>query len=303
MMQLAGARLSPGRIGMIAGWGRYPILVAKALKRQGYQIHCLGVVGEADPALAELCDDFRWSGVARFGAAIRYFQRAGVTEATMLGKIHKTVLFQPWRWGRILPDLRTIRMFLPHFLTRNKDCRDDTLTGTVLAEFAAEGIRFRPPTEFVPELLLGEGLLTERTPSAWQQKDIRFGWTIAREMGRLDIGQSVAVKDQAVLAVEAIEGTDQCIRRAGELCPSGGFTVVKVAKPQQDMRFDVPTIGLGTLQSMVDSGAKVLGVEAHRTIIIDHDEVIEFANRNKLVIVSMEDPHAQSSDRSQTSAA
>lgn len=303
MMQLAGARLRPRRVGMVAGWGRYPIVVAEALKRQGCEVYCLGVRGEADEALAAICDDFRWNGLARFGRAIRYFKRHGVTEATALGKIHKTILFQPWLWGRLLPDLRTIRMFVPHFLTRRKDCRDDSLMLTVVDEFASEGIRFGPPTDYVPELLLDEGRLTARAPSAWQEKDIRFGWQIAKEMGRLDIGQSVAVKDQAVLAVEAIEGTDQCIRRAGALCPAGGFTVVKVAKPQQDMRFDVPTIGLGTLQSMVHAGAKVLAVEAHRTIIVDHDQVVEMANQNKLVIVSMNNPHAQQAPRRQSPAA
>ena len=135
-------------------------------------------------------------------------------------------------------------MFLPHFWTRKKDCRDDSLLRAIVDEFAAEGIRFAPATDYAPELLVGQGQLTRRGPTAWQQKDIEFGWKMAKEMGRLDIGQSVAVKDQAVLAVEAVEGTDECIRRAGELCRAGGFTVVKVAKPQQDMRFDVPTIGL-----------------------------------------------------------
>jgi len=297
------AHHAPRKLGMIAGWGRYPIVLAEALKSQGYALYCLGVAGEADPALARICDDFRWSGVGRFGRAIRYFRRHGVTEATMAGKVHKTLLFQPWLWVRHFPDLRTIRMFIPHFLTRKKDCRDDTLLGMIVDEFASEGIRFKPATGFVPELLLGKGRLTDRAPSAWQQQDIRFGWKIAKELGRLDIGQSVAVKDQAVLAVEAIEGTDECIRRAGSLCRAGGFTVVKVAKPQQDMRFDVPTIGLKTLRSMVQAHAKVLAVEAGRTIIIDHAEVVEFANRNKLVIVSISNPHAQADDPSQASAA
>ena len=130
--------------GMMAGWGRYPLLVAEALKRQGCEVYCLGVVGMADPKLAEVCDDFQWSGLARFGAAMRYFKRHGVTDAVMAGKIHKVVLFQPWRWLHHFPDLRTIRMFVPHFLTRQKDCKDDTLLGAIVEEFAAEGIRFGP---------------------------------------------------------------------------------------------------------------------------------------------------------------
>ena len=226
-------------------------------------------------------------GLAKFGAAIRYFKRHGVTEATMAGKIFKVRLFQRFAWLRHLPDLRTIRMFIPHFWTRQKDCRDDSLLMAVVDEFASEGIRFSPATDYAPELLVKPGQLTRRGPSAWQQKDIEFGWRMAKEMGRLDIGQSVAVKDQAVLAVEAVEGTDQYIRRAGTLCRAGGFTVVKVAKPRQDMRFDVPTIGRGTLETMLEAGAAVLAVEAGKTILLDQAEVIAFADCHELVIVSL----------------
>ncbi len=278
----------PRRVGILAGWGRYPLVVAEALRRQGYETFCQAVAGHADPRLAPMCDHFRWSGLAKFGAAIRYFRRHDVTDATMAGKIHKVVLFQPWTWLRHLPDLRTIRMFAPHFLTRRKDCKDDTLLGTVVSEFARQGIRLRPATDYVPELLVKAGQLTDRGPTAWQWKDIQFGWQIAKELGRLDIGQSVAVKNQAVLAVEAVEGTDQCIRRAGELCRSGGFTIVKVAKPQQDMRFDVPTIGLGTLETLATSGGRVLAVEAGRTILLDEPDVIEFANLHGVAIVAVE---------------
>jgi UDP-2,3-diacylglucosamine hydrolase len=284
----SGPPPQPHRMGLLAGWGRYPLVVAEALRRGGYETYCLGVAGHADPQLAELCDHFRWSGLARFGSAIRYFHRHGVTHATMAGKIHKVLLFQPWSWLRHMPDLRTIRMFAPHFLSRRKDCKDDTLLGAVVREFAAEGIRFQPATDYVPELLVKPGQLSRRGPSSAHWKDIAFGWQIAKELGRLDIGQSVAVKNMAVLAVEAVEGTDACIRRAGGLCRAGGFTVVKVAKPQQDMRFDVPTIGLGTLQTMVEAGGRVLAVEASRTILLDEPAVLEFADQHKLVLVALE---------------
>ncbi len=283
---------APQRVGLIAGWGRYPFAVAEALRRQGAATFCLGVRDEASPELAGLCRHFRLLGIARFGTAIRYFKRHGVTSATMAGKVHKVRLFQPRSWLKLWPDLRTIRMFMPHLLTRRKDCRDDSLLGAIVDEFAREGIRFAPATDFCPELLVPEGPITGRTPSAWQQKDIAFGWQAAKELGRLDIGQSVAVKDQAVLAVEAIEGTDACIRRAGELCPAGGFTVVKTAKPNQDMRFDVPTIGLQTLRTMVEAGARVLAVEAGRTILLDQPELADFANRHRLVVVALNDPAA-----------
>ena len=278
----------PRRVGLLAGWGDYPLAVAAALRRRDCEVYCLGVTDHANPRLGDICHDFRWSGLARFGGAIRYFKRHGVTDAVMAGKIHKIRLFQPWRWLKHVPDLRTIRMFIPHFLTRRKDCKDDSLLGAVVDEFASEGIRFAAVADVAPELLAKRGRLTRRGPSAWQQKDIEFGWQIAKEMGRLDVGQTVAVKDQAVLAVEAIEGTDTCIRRAGQLCQAGGFTVVKVAKPQQDMRFDVPTVGRGTVETMLASGGRVLAVEAHRTIILDEPDLVDFANRNKLIVVAIE---------------
>ncbi len=277
------------RIGLLAGWGRYPLVIAESLRRQGRQTYCLGLVGHADPSLAQRCHDFRWIGLGKLGRAIRYFKRHQVTEAVMAGKIHKTLLFQPWMWLRTLPDWRMIQAAVPHFLTRRKDCRDDSLLQMMVDQFAADGIRFSPPTDYAPELLVKPGQLTRRSPSGWQSKYISFGWTVAKEMGRLDVGQSVAVKAQAVLAVEAIEGTDACIRRAGALCPVGGFTVVKVAKPHQDMRFDVPTIGLGTLQAMVEAGGRVLAIEAHRTIVVDQPETVDFANRHGLVIVTLAD--------------
>ncbi len=281
------------RVGLIAGWGRYPLVIADALRRQGRQVYCVGVLGHADSRLAEVCHGFRWTGLGRVNAAIRYFQRHQVATATMAGKIHKVLLFRRFGWIRHLPDLRTIRMFLPHFITRKKDLRDDSLLRTIVDEFAREGIQFRPATDFVPELLVKAGQLTRRGPSTWEWKDIEFGWRIAKELGRLDIGQSVAVKDQAVLAVEAIEGTDECIRRAGTLCPAGGFTVVKVAKPQQDMRFDVPTIGRSTLETIGRAGGRVLAVESGKTILLDCEEAIKFANQNGLVVVALENAGAQ----------
>jgi UDP-2,3-diacylglucosamine hydrolase len=280
----------PRRVGILAGWGRYPFVIAESLRRQGVEVYGLGVSGHAEPGLEKVCDAFDWVGLCKMGRAIRYFKRHGVTEVTMAGKIHKVVLYQPWRWLKHLPDPTTIRIFLPHFLTRRKDCRDDSLLGAITEAFAAEGIRFGPATDYAPDLLAREGQLTERGPSAAQWRDVEFGWEMAKRMGSLDIGQSVCVKDQAVMAVEAVEGTDSCIRRAGTLCRAGGFTVVKVAKPQQDMRFDVPTVGLRTLEAMLDAGGKVLAIEATRTILLEEPDAMEFANRNKLVIVSLVRP-------------
>ncbi|MDX1946427.1 MAG: UDP-2,3-diacylglucosamine diphosphatase LpxI [Pirellulaceae bacterium] len=279
----------PEPIGLLAGWGRFPVVVAESLKRHGHAVHCVGLAGHADPALAELCDSYRWAGVARLGAHVRFFRRRGITRATMAGKVFKhQVLFGRFGWLSLVPDLLTIRTFFPLFVLGRQNRGDDTLLTAVVDCFAREGIVMQPATEFAPQLLAKAGQLTRRAPTASQRQDIEFGWQLAKEMGRLDIGQSVAVKGRAVIAVEAIEGTDACIRRAGELCRQGGFTVVKVAKPQQDMRFDVPTVGRGTIESLVAAGASVLAIEAGQTIIVDEPEVLALADKHHLAIVSLD---------------
>jgi DUF1009 family protein len=279
------------RVGLVAGWGRFPVVVAQSLKQQGCQVHCVGLRGHADPALATICDSFLWGGPARIGSFIRFFRRHGVSRATLAGKVFKhKLLFGPWGWLPLVPDLKTIRMFFPLFILGKKNRSDDTLLSAVVEQFARDGITMTPATDFAPQLLVRPGQLTARGPTASQLQDIAFGWNLAKEIGRLDIGQSVAVKGRAVLAIEAVEGTDACIRRAGELCPQGGFTVVKVAKPQQDMRFDVPTIGVGTIESLAAAGASVLAIEAGKTIVVDEAEVIALANQRRIAIVALERP-------------
>jgi len=277
----------PSKVGLIAGWGRYPIYLAEALKQRGISVYCLGIVNHADPILRSICDEWSPLGLGRLQTAFRFFRRHGLTHGTLAGKIDKKLLLAPLLIWRQLPDWYTIRTFTPMFLTRRKDCKDDTLLGTVVNVFAQNGFQLLPGTDLIPELLVKRQKLTRRGPTAAEWKDICFGWKLAKEMGRLDIGQSVCVSGQAALAVEAIEGTDDCIRRAGSLCPGKGFTVVKVAKPQQDMRFDVPTFGLLTLQTMYESGARVLAIEANKTIFIDRQDVVDFANRYNLCIVSI----------------
>ena len=273
-------------IGVLAGWGEFPIVVAQTLRSQGRPVYALGIKGHADRRLAEICDGYAEVGVARLGAAIRRFRRWGVTSVTMAGKIHKVMLFHRGYWIKHFPDWRCVKTFYPHFITRTKDRRDDTLLGAVIDAYAADGIMFAPATDFAPELLAKPGLYSQRQLTAAQKQDIAFGWKIAKELGRLDVGQSVAVHGRAVLAIEAVEGTDECILRAGQLCPRGGFTVVKVAKPQQDMRFDVPTIGLGTLETLNRAGGPVLAIEAGKTIVIDEPAVRRFANEHRLVIAA-----------------
>jgi UDP-2,3-diacylglucosamine hydrolase len=280
----------PEPVGLLAGWGRYPIVVAEAMRRRGYRVIGLGVRDHADPILAELCDEFQWIGLGTVGGAIRRFRRAGVARAVMAGKIHKVMFYRPGWWLRHRPDWVAMRTFYRHFVTGAKDRKDDSLLSALVSAYAAAGIRFEPATDFAPELLVQAGQVAGRALSSKQLRDVEFGWELAKQMGRLDIGQTVCVKDQAVLAVEAIEGTDECIRRAGDLCRQGGFTVVKVAKPQQDMRFDVPTVGLNTLESIAAAGGRVLAIEAERTILLDARLFHETAARLKLSVVARRDP-------------
>lgn len=272
------------RIGLLAGAGRFPIAFAQAARNQGYSVFGIGVPGLASEELSHICDYYTTASLGRFGRAIRLFNRARIDRAVMAGKIDKTVLFQRFRWLRHLPDWRTIHMF---FRYARENRKDDTLLLAVIREFERDNIQFDSPLNYCPELLVKHGFLTRRKPTPSQWRDIRFGWEIAKELGRLDIGQTAIVNDMAVIALEAIEGTDAAIRRAGTLCRRGGFTVVKVAKPQQDMRFDVPTIGVETIQTMREAGARVLAVESEMTIMLDQPEVIELADRLGIAIVSL----------------
>lgn len=271
------------RVGLLAGAGRFPIVFAKMAREQGFSVQCIGIEGMVSDELADVCDSFRTAPLARIGRAIRFFDRRQVQQAVMAGKVEKKVLFDPFRLWRLWPDWRTANMWLRHCTNK----KDDTILLAVIREFEEEGIQFLSALDFCPEILVKHGFLTKRHPSSGQWKDIRFGWEMAKKMGELDIGQSVVVNDTAVLAVEAIEGTDQCIRRAGALCRRGGMTVVKVAKPNQDMRFDVPTIGIQTIQTMRESGARVLAIESGLTIILDEEEVIRLADKLGIAIVSV----------------
>jgi DUF1009 family protein len=275
------------KIGLLAAWGRYPVIVAEALRRQGYHVSCIGVADLADPVLRDICQDFEWMGWCSLGKSIRFFQRCGVTQATMAGKFHKTLLYQPGVWWRHWPDSKFIRTFWQYLFTHRRDNKDDTLLTALADAFQRDGITFHPATDFAPELLVPAGQIAGKPPSVSQLADIEFGWDVAKVMGGLDIGQSVCIKDRAVIAVEAIEGTDACILRSGDLCKKGGFTVVKVAKPRQDMRFDVPTVGVRTLRTMLAAGANVLAIEGGRTILLDDAEFRAFATQHKISVIAV----------------
>ena len=270
-------------LGLLAGSGRFPIVFAQAARRQGQRIFCVGVEGMVADELREHCDQFTTAGLGRLGRGIRLFRRAGVHKIVMAGKIDKRPLVRKHLW-RVLPDWRTLHMWF-RYATRDK--KDDTLILAVIREFERDQLTFDSALNYCSELLVKHGFLTRRKPSPNHWKDINFGWELAKEMGRLDVGQSVMVKETAILAIEAIEGTDSCIRRAGELCRKGGFTVVKVAKPQQDMRFDVPTIGMQTIHTMHEAGARVLAIESDKTIMLDQDEVLRLADQYGIAIVAL----------------
>jgi DUF1009 family protein len=285
LRRAARVRIRPEVVGLLAGSGRFPILFAEAARAQGLRVACVGVKYEASPQLAELCATFDTVGIAKLGRMIRTFRRRGVERIVMAGKITKSAMHTPWRVVQLCPDYRMLRMW---YGTLRADKKDDSILLGVIAEFERDGMTFASALDYCPELLVKRGTLTRRRPTAAEIKDVEFGWMLAKEMGRLDVGQSVAVKELAALAIEAIEGTDRCIQRAGQLCRAGGWTLVKVAKPQQDMRFDVPTIGTDTIENLHRSGARVLAIEAGRTIVLDQPEVVALADRYGLCIVALE---------------
>lgn len=279
-----------GPVGLLAGYGRLPVVFAEKARELGIPVVCAAIRGEATAELRSLVTQFNWISIGQMGRMMRRFKRAGVRRAVMAGKVHKTKWHQQvWRLLCYWPDLRTIRIY---FNRSRKNNSDDNITYTLIDEMAKEGITVVSALDYCPELLVQEGVLTRRRPNAREEEDIAFGWEMAKKIGELDIGQSVSVRHRSVLAVEAIEGTDQSILRAGSLCKAGGFVVVKVAKPQQDMRFDVPTVGVATIETMKQAGAKVLAIEAGKTIIIDQKETVDLADRYGITIVAVRGPDA-----------
>lgn len=270
-------------LGLIAGQGRLPFLVAQGAKKAGLRVVCVGLAGQADPGLADEVDSFSWVGLVRLGQWIRKLKKQGATETIMVGWVSKRQMFTPWRIVRYLPDWRAIRLWYGRL--RNKDKRNDTLLAALADELAGGGIVLENSVKYCQEHLAQEGVLTRRQPGESDLKDAAFGWEIVKRMGDLDIGQAIAVKEGEVIAVEAIEGTDEMIHRAGKLCKSGGWTLIKVAKPNQDLRFDVPTIGAGTLENLKANHAACVAVEAQKTLILDLPQTIALADQYKIPIL------------------
>jgi DUF1009 family protein len=250
-------------------------------------IVCCAIRGEASPELAAEVDAFYWCRAAQVGRMIRVFLREGVRRVVFAGKVHKVRMYAPWRLVRYMPDLLGYRIFY-RMIT---DKKDDTILGKVVEVLGEHGLEVVGQAELCPSILAPEGLVTAGALSETERDDIAFGWRLAKQMGDLDVGQSVLVCEQSVLAVEAIEGTDACVARAGALCPKGGFTLVKVAKPKQDPRFDVPTIGPGTVAALSKAGGTVLAIEAGETILVDAAETIQLAERAGIRIVGVRGGH------------
>lgn len=269
-------------VGLIAGSGQFPLLFAHAARQAGVKVVAVGFEGETDPALAKLVTQFHLLKLGQLNRLIKAFTSAGVTQAAMAGAINKTRLY-----ARVRPDWRAFK-----FMHKLRNKKDDSLLRALAEELESEGIRIEPSTIFLPSLLAPEGVLTRRKPNRREQKDIEFGWQLAKQFGSLDIGQCLLVKDQAVLAVEGIDGTDATILRGGRLCQQGAV-VIKVSKPIQDLRFDVPAVGLDTIATMKRAQARVLVLEAGRSLMFDRDKMIDEANRAGICIVVRTDASDQ----------
>jgi UDP-2,3-diacylglucosamine hydrolase len=267
------------KLGLIAGNGKFPFLVLDAARAQGYEVTIVAVKEETFPDLGEAAASrgaaIHWISLGQLGKCISLLKAAGVTRAVMAGQVKHTKLFAGW----VIPDATLISV-----LRKLGSKNTDGLIGAVADVLRDHGIELIDSTSLLRPLLARPGLLTQRAPSEEERKDFDFGYRIADGIAGLDIGQTVAVKHQAVVAVEAMEGTDEVIGRAGYLA-GPGVRVIKVAKPQQDMRFDVPVIGVATIQAMRVAGATALSIDAARTLVLDGDAVFASANEAGITIV------------------
>jgi len=264
------------RIGLIAGNGRFPIIFADNARKLGYHVSAVAHEGETEPELASHVDRIHWVKIGQLSKLIKAFKEDGVHQAVMLGGIKKTHVFTTLR-----PDFRTLAL-----ATRLALWKDDDILRELAKELEREGIAICESTFGLEGILVEEGPLTARTPSEKEWEDIRYGWDVAEAIGRLDIGQCVVIKDRVVVAVEAVEGTDEAIKRGGDLAKDGAV-VVKRSKPQQDMRFDLPAVGPRTIEVMASVKASVLAIEAGRTILLDRELMLEKAKSARIAIVGI----------------
>ncbi|HUT84349.1 MAG TPA: UDP-2,3-diacylglucosamine diphosphatase LpxI [Thermodesulfobacteriota bacterium] len=264
-------------IGLIAGNGRFPLLLAQTVKKQGRNIVAVAHEGQTLSEISQYVDKLLWIKVGQLSRMISFFKEHAVKEVVLAGGINKSMMFTQFR-----PDFKALLL-----LSKLKSKNDDSLLRAFAREMEKEGFTVVNSTAYLSSLTPEPGCLTRRSPTEEEQKDIEFGWKIAKGIGEMDIGQCVVVKNQTVLAVEAIEGTDETIRRGGSLAGKGGIVVVKVSKPNQDIRFDAPAIGPKTIRTLKEAGATVLAVEADKTIILDQEEMIKLADDESISIIAL----------------
>jgi DUF1009 family protein len=265
------------KIGLIAGNRRFPILFSQGAKKKHYQVVAVAIKGDTARSLGRYVDKIYWLGLHEFRRLFDIFKQEGVTKVAMVGQISPHRLFSK----EIDKDeeLKTL-------LDSIKDKRADTIFGAISDRLQQAGFELMDSTTFIKEHLPQKGTLTKKSPSFRQWEDIYFGLDVAKEIAFLDIGQTVAIKEKAIVAVEALEGTDNLIKRAGRIA-RGGFSLTKVSKPQQDMRFDIPVVGLNTIRNLVKTRAACLAIEADKTLFIDREESVRLANQHGLVIVAV----------------
>ncbi len=264
-------------VGLIAGGGRLPFMVAAGARASGRLVVCIGLAGYVDAALAAEVDVFYEAAVARPGGWIRRLRKHGAIETIMVGTVTKSHLFTPRRILRYVPDWRAFRIY--YWRLRGRPKQTDVLLTALADELATGGIRLENSTMYCEQYMAESGVMTRHQPATQVLSDIEFGWPLARQLGDMDIGQAIAVREREVIAVEAIEGTAEMIKRAGQFCKAGGWTLIKTAKPRQDPRFDVPCVGPETIRDLAANGAACLAVEAGKTIVIDKPQTIALADQ------------------------
>lgn len=263
------------KFGLIAGNGKFPFLALEGARRAGVSLAVVAIKEETDKRIEEVAEKVLWVGIGQLGKMISFFKQEGVKKVMMCGQVKHVQIF-----SGALPDLRMLKM-LWHLPQRNTD----SLIGGVAAEMLKEGIELIDSTYFMQDYLAQQGVLTKRKPNQIELGNIEYGLKIANEIARLDLGQTIVVRAKACVAIEAMEGTDAVIKRAGELA-KGKLTVIKVAKPNQDMRFDVPVVGVPTIRTMIEAGATCLCITPNKTLMFDKAEMIKLADAHKICIIA-----------------
>ncbi|MFG0258144.1 MAG: LpxI family protein [Phycisphaerales bacterium JB043] len=271
-------------IGLIAGQGALPLHTARGMRAAGRRVCCVGLSGQFDPELRNECDRFRAVGLFRVGQWIRALRRMDVHEAVMIGRVGKTTMHDPWRFVRYVPDIRTLRLWYKRL---RHDHRTPAILGAIAQELASGGIDLIDSTRYIPEHLARGGVMTRTQPGPLQRGDIEFGWSLLNKSIELGIGQSIAVCERDVIAVEAVEGTTRMIERAGALCHKRPWTLMKTSGPDHDRRSDVPTIGQDTIRAMHECGGRCIAVGEGDVIIVERDKTIELADELGIAIVGI----------------